>query len=89
MAGLVCDAKHLPDVPDDEFYCPKCESKTGDFYIEEGHHENECEKLKATDLLYCSSCAHSESAGTFVRRWMRKKSLVKCQHCNGEGMVSA
>ena len=86
---MICDAKHIPEIPDDELRCPKCDAGCGDWYIE-GTHNEDCERISPDDLLFCAICQHSESAGTWVKRWKRwkkSKSLVTCPYCKGTGVV--
>jgi hypothetical protein len=86
----VCTAtNHLPEVPNKEFRCPKCKAKCGDFCVDEGHADNECEQLLGDDNLICYKCGHGESAATFVRRWLGAKKLIVCPSCKGTGHVKA
>lgn len=84
--SLKCLAKHLPDVPDEEFVCPKCGAESGDWCIDYSHNQD-CTQLVADDDLICSKCGHGESAKDFVARWKKAKSLVTCPTCQGSGVV--
>lgn len=84
---MICDKKHLPDMPDNEFRCPKCQAKCGDWAVDDAHEDGECERMIASDNLVCYKCGHGESAGTFVRRWLKSKRMIVCPHCKGTGRV--
>ena len=83
-----CDAKHLPDVPDAEFVCPECGAKAGEWHISVAH-DDDCDRMTVDDWCVCSMCRHTETAGTWVRRWRKTRSLVTCPHCKGAGVVKS
>ena len=81
-----CEEKHLPDIPDEDFICPRCSAEMGVWYIEESH-SDDCEHLADIDELHCMSCNHRESAKAFVKKWKHDKSLITCPHCKGKGVI--
>jgi predicted nucleic acid-binding Zn ribbon protein len=83
---MKCEAKHLADMPNEEFNCPKCGAKVGIFHVEDSH-DDECERLVASDTVICDECGYGTTAGRYVRQWMEAKSLVTCPHCKGRGVV--
>lgn len=83
-----CEAKHTKYQPtDEEFNCPKCGAKVGDFYKEDPVGHEECELLHDEDNLCCAQCGYGCSGKAFAARIVKEKSMVKCPMCSGKGMV--
>jgi hypothetical protein len=88
---LICNAKHTKYQPtDDEFHCPKCKAKSGDFYIIDTIEDanEECSNLHVGEYITCALCGYDTSAQSFATSWVKKHSLVPCKCCKGTGMVS-
>lgn len=81
-----CTDKHTPvDVPDEDFNCPKCGAEAGDFIVTDGI--SDCVRLHPSEVLGCDKCGHGVTARSFVRAYMKRKNLTRCEHCKGSGYV--
>lgn len=94
-AALACDAKHTKYQPsDEEFCCPKCGAKCGEFCVDDGPNLD-CPLIHDDDHLACygkrkvASCpdGYGTSGKAFAAALQRKKGLVPCSHCKGKGLV--
>lgn len=89
-----CTAKHTSYQPTvEEFNCPKCEAKCGDFCVDDGPNM-ECPDLHDDDNLVCygkggEGCKkqYYVSGKVFAAACAKKGGLVKCDCCKGTGYV--
>jgi len=81
--------KILIPIPDEEWICPECGSH--DIFVdptEEHDADDESGDIFwDTDAVICPSCNRDWNLASFIRRWLKKKNMVKCQCCNGTGLV--
>lgn len=91
---IQCIAKPVKYEPSqEEFKCPNCGAPSGEFYIDDSECDPECERLHDTDYLRCAGkkngypCGYETSGKAFSAMLVKKNSMVKCEHCNGKGMV--
>lgn len=83
-----CESKHTKYQPSGkEFCCPKCGAKAGDFCIDEGFGDDDCEDLHEDDYLRCYECGYEVSGRNFAASVVKKNNLVKCPCCRGAGYV--
>lgn len=85
-----CLATHTKyDPSTDDFNCPECGAKAGDFAIDEPVDDvaKDCERLHNGDYLRCYKCGFNTTGRAFAQRLTKKNSLVPCEHCKGRGMV--
>ncbi len=83
-----CEAKHTKYQPtDEEFNCPKCGAKVGDFFKDDPVGHDECELLHDEDNLCCATCGYGCSGKAFAARIVKAKNLVSCPCCKGKGFV--
>ena len=83
-----CETKHTKYQPtDEEFHCPKCGAKVGDFYKDDPVGEEDCDLLHDEDNLSCANCGYGCSGRALVARIIKAKGLVQCPCCKGAGMV--
>jgi hypothetical protein len=81
-AALACTGKHTKYQPtQEEFCCPKCGAKCGDFCVDD-------------DILNCygvdaKGCPSQYGVGgkAFAAGLVKKKNLVPCKCCKGKGYV--
>lgn len=90
MADVPCTEPHTSyDPTAEEFVCPKCKAKAGDFAIDDSGGAEGCEKLHVSDALLCYSCGFRISGQDWLSLFMAEKNLVPCPHCLGKGVVPA
>jgi DNA-directed RNA polymerase beta' subunit len=85
-----CQAQHtIYDPTDDEFFCPHCGAKAGQFYIEEPDilSEEGCTRLHDNDELRCHSCEHTTTGKEFIEKLMLERNFKVCPCCQGKGFV--
>lgn len=82
----MCNGKHTRYNPtEEEFVCPKCGAKCGDFFIAENFGDDECELLHDDDCLQCSKCEYTISGKSFVKKLLKDKCTIACPTCGGSG----
>jgi hypothetical protein len=87
-AKINCEAKHTKYQPtDEEFHCPKCGAKCGDFFKDDPVGHEECDLLHDEDNLCCATCGYGCSGRALAARIVKAKGLVQCPCCKGTGMV--
>lgn len=87
-----CEAKHCKYQPtNEEFHCPKCGAKMGDFCIDEPDRsaDSNCKLLHNSDFLLCYTCKYSATGKDFSAAIVKKKNLIPCPHCKGKGFVNS
>lgn len=88
---MKCKKKHVAYQPtDEEFNCPKCGTKCGDFHliIQFDDSDMDCDLIHADDYIECDGCGFSISASRFAKDIQITKNLVPCGHCKGTGLVN-
>lgn len=90
----ICGAKHAkPQIPDEEWKCPKCDitadHETGGFVIEDpdGEASPECPLLHDHDGVCCSNCGYGASGKSLAKLVAKRRNLVPCGSCKGTGFV--
>jgi hypothetical protein len=76
-----------------EWFCPKCGCSQSlepgfDFYIEENFGEEGCELLHEDDYIICTKCGYETTGKKYVAQLLKKKNMVTCPCCKGQGAVS-
>ena len=73
----------------DEWKCPRCGSD--DFIVDEGPYYDypDDDDLYEEDKLYCESCGFEIIGEKFSKLMENKKTLVKCPHCEGAGVIES
>jgi Zn finger protein HypA/HybF involved in hydrogenase expression len=88
---FLCGAKHTLYQPaDEEFNCPRCGRKVGDFAIyepTEGAHED-CPELHDKGVVECIGCGYSTTGRAFAKKLQDVAHQVMCPTCKGKGHVS-
>ena len=86
-----CPARHCsPQIPDEEWKCPKCGSGPEAFYIDgvDDKATWDCQLLHDKDEVICSECNSCFSGRRVTSMYVANKNLVKCEHCKGTGWVT-
>lgn len=84
---MTCAAKHTKYQPTtEEFECPACAAKAGDFAIDEGPNM-ECEKLHDEDYINCYKCGYGTSGKKYATKIAKAKNMIPCPRCKGNGMI--
>lgn len=99
---MACVGKHTKyQPPMSEWLCPKCgagaEFRDGNGRMQDGwiiqdpaeDAADDCDQNHSADNLGCNRCGYGCSGEAFARRLQRAAGMVKCEHCNGSGLVKA
>lgn len=86
---MACTEKAArPQVPDEEFKCPKCGAPAGTFVIEDSEcFDSRCLLLHESDLLVCYECRYETTGKALALRYKKQADLVTCPCCKGKGVV--
>jgi prepilin-type N-terminal cleavage/methylation domain-containing protein len=99
-AKIICPVKHtVPQIPDDEWKCPKCGAGVDYKNPDTGHVEQgfiiqepaegsiDCPMLHEADEVGCDHCGWGASGKKLAAMYAKAKDLVPCPCCKGKGMV--
>ena len=87
---MICKAKHTKYQPTiDEYICPKCGAKDGDFALDDPAHgsDADCELLHPADYMLCNECGYGITGSAFAAHVIKINNRVPCKHCKGTGFV--
>lgn len=88
---MICNGKHTKtNIPTEDFNCPNCGQKAGNFYIHESgiDADPDCLLLHKDDSLFCSECELNISGQKFWTKWQEEGNIEVCPCCKGRGFVS-